>query len=698
MKNPARKIRNNDIGRRTFSGLSRLGCVVLILCFTASLVCAQPTLRFTPPVFASPSETIDIPSPVDQTPMPGPTGRTTVRFGTPNSVLPIDQVSPSTLPSFSSETLSSNSLRKSDLSLQTPTTTIPDGSKLRFESIDSTPVTQPTQLSVPISSIPNAGLFARPLPPSVPVDRNELLEVMQIGRQLEAESRWSDVLTHYETALRIYRNDNMLMERFRLARFHYDLGRRFNDSSYLNKIHTISFVDSLMLFDEIISRIQTNYVEALDWDKTFRYGLQDIEISLNDPFFRKKVGLSVPIDRIEAYVVTMRKMADGWEIRNQEDLKNGILHLAELAMKQLNLNPVVMLMEFTCGVVNSLDPYTAYLTPNQYSDTISMISGNFVGLGVELKSDRESLLIVRVIQGSPAQESGLRDGDRIHFVDGVPTKGKDTDNAADLLQGIEGTTVKLLIQHAGERESREISIVRRKIDVPSVEDVRMLTSELGYVKLTGFQSKTCKELKQAIAQLDRQGMQCLVLDLRHNPGGLLQIGVEVANLFIEEGAIVRTKGRHNSMDTPYMATKENTLKIPLIVLIDEESASASEIVAGAIRDHGRGKLIGNRSYGKGTIQAILPVHGGQTGGTSVGLRLTVEKFYSPLGWPYSGVGVEPHVKVDSEKKMSLARQIQGRIQIPIVSRTVSSAPNDPFIQKAIDVSRDMIGTSTALRN
>lgn len=637
-------------------------------------------------------------------------------------VPPVDQVSPSTLPSFSSDTLSSNSLRQTDQPVQVPTAH--DINNLRFESSDSTPIiqpfdpstysetlrfhpdptrhsnlTQPAQLPTlnPLES--SAGSLKKPLPLPAPTDRNELVEVMQIGRQLEAESRWSDVLTHYETALRIYRNDNDLMERFRLARFHYDLGRRFNDSSYLNKIHTISFVDSMMLFDEIVSRIQTNYVEALDWDKTFRHGLQDIEISLQDPFFQKKANLEISNEKIEAYIAMMKRTADGWEIRNREDLKNGILHLAELAMKQLNLNPVVMLMEFTCGVVNSLDPYTAYLTPNQYSDTISMISGNFVGLGVELKSDRESLLIVRVIQGSPAREAGLRDGDRIHFVNGVPTKGKDTDSAADLLQGIEGTTVKLLIQHAGERESREISIIRRKIDVPSVEDIRMLTPELGYVKLTGFQSKTCQELKQAIAQLDRQGMRCLVLDLRHNPGGLLQIGVEVANLFIEEGAIVRTKGRHNSMDTPYMATKENTLKIPLIVLIDEESASASEIVAGAIRDHGRGVLIGNRSYGKGTIQAILPVHGGQAGGTSVGLRLTVEKFYSPLGWPYSGIGVEPHIKVDSAKKMSLARQIQGRIQIPIISRTVSSATNDPFIRQAIETSREMIsGTNTAFRN
>ncbi|MDR2704917.1 MAG: S41 family peptidase [Planctomycetaceae bacterium] len=524
---------------------------------------------------------------------------------------------------------------------------------------------------------------------SPPIPQEELNLVLQHGSELETEARWIDVLSHYETALQIYRNDNKLLERYRIARFHYDVGRRFHDSSYLDIIYKSGFIDTLNFYEEIISRIQKDYVDVPNWDNLFRHGIQDIDIALSDPGFRARASLKTTPEKIDTFSEMMRKTADGWVIRNREDLKNGILRLAEMAQQQIGLNPTVILMEFICGVVNSLDRYTAYLTPNQLNDQFSLISGNLVGLGVELRSDRESLLIVRVIQGSPAQENGLKDGDRILSVDGISTKGRDTDSAADLLQGQEGTVVRLMVK-SGLKPAREIQITRRQIEVPSVEDVRMLNNYLGYIKLTGFQSKTGEEMKSALLELDRQGMRCLVLDMRRNPGGLLQIGIEIANLFLDNGVIVRTRGRQNNSDFVYMATPENTWNVPLIILIDEESASASEIVAGAIRDHKRGVIIGKRSYGKGTIQQILPINSGIPGYAKVGLKLTVEKFYSPLGWAYSGVGVSPDIAVEAEKRWSLARPIDGKLQIPIVAKSVSSDPNDPFIRQAMITAQKIV--------
>ncbi len=329
-----------------------------------------------------------------------------------------------------------------------------------------------------------------------------------------------------------------------------------------------------------------------------------------------------------------------------------------------------------------------------------MISGNLVGLGLELRADRESLRIVRVIEGSPAQEGGLRDGDRILAINGVSTQGKDTDSAADLLVGQEGSLVRLTVRSASDDASvaREVRITRRRFEMPSVEDVHMVDSFLGYIKLTGFQSRTAHELRRALHDLDRQGMQCLILDLRGNPGGLLQVGVEVADIFLESGPIVRTAGRNKTTGMPYMAKPENTWKTPLIVLIDEESASASEIVAGAIRDHQRGTIVGRRSFGKGTIQVILSVNSGQPGLPPAGLRLTVDKFFSPNNWPYSGMGVSPDILVDAQKSMTLARPINGRLEIPIHSRTVSSSIDDPFMRKAVAAARQMFPETTALRN
>ncbi|MDR1268627.1 MAG: PDZ domain-containing protein, partial [Planctomycetaceae bacterium] len=311
----------------------------------------------------------------------------------------------------------------------------------------------------------NSNSLRMELPP--PASQEELDLVLQHGTELETEARWMDVLSHYETALQIYRNDNKLMDRYRIARFHYDVGRRFHDSSYLDIIYKSGFIDTLNFYEEIVSRIQKDYVDVPNWDHLFRHGIQNINIALSDSGFRTRANLKAEPEKIDAFSETMQKTADGWIIRNRDDLKNGILRLAEMAQQQIGMSPTIILMEFICGIVNSLDRYTAYLTPNQLNDQFSLISGNLVGLGVELRSDRESLLIVRVIQGSPAQENGLKDGDRILSVDGISTKGRDTDSAADLLQGSEGTVARLMVK-SGLKPAREVQITRRQIEVPSV--------------------------------------------------------------------------------------------------------------------------------------------------------------------------------------------------------------------------------------
>jgi len=227
------------------------------------------------------------------------------------------------------------------------------------------------------------------------------------------------------------------------------------------------------------------------------------------------------------------------------------------------------------------------------------------------------------------------------------------------------------------------------MEVPSVENVRMINEKLGYIRLTNFQSKTCLELTKALNELNGKGMKCLILDLRQNPGGLFQIGVEVANMFIEQGAIVRTRGRSIGVDAPCMATPGNTWQVPLIVLIDGESASASEIVAGAIRDHDRGTIIGKQSYGKGTIQKIIPVQTGSSRNVQSGVKLTTEKFYSPKGWAYSGVGVAPHIVVKEEERRSALRPWEGRLPLQFL-RPVTSDLDDPFIQEAVKASQNLV--------
>ncbi|MDR2172054.1 MAG: S41 family peptidase [Planctomycetaceae bacterium] len=664
-------------------------CVIIVTIFIVVPVIFAQTLRFTPPVISQES----LPNQQLSNQISAPQNFNFNKF-------PQSNQSP-----YANSSSSSSSSNLSDKVVPLPQITedkiyvplqksqplqnlsLPSESGASSSSQHLTPL--PLYAPVPVLHPELRPKFRNPLPLPVPANAEKLETILRNGEVLERESRWADALTHYEGGLQIYRNNNQLLERFLIARFHYDIRRRCEDVSYINCIKAASFVDSLSLYEEIISRIHSNYAEAPNWDKLFRNGLCDVLIALDDVKFRSKSNLSISPDKIDVCVALLRKTADGWEISNRDDLKNGVLRLAEISLQQINLNPVIFLMEFTCGIANSLDPYTTYLTPNQHQDTHSMILGNFVGLGVELKSDRESLMIVRVIHGSPAKEAGLLNGDRIISVDGISTRGKDTDVAANLLQGLEDTFTELTVQTPG-MPVRNVKVLRRRIEVPSVEELRMLNSEVGYIKLTGFQTRTIDEMRRAVVELESRGMRCLVLDLRHNPGGLFQVGVDVANLFINNGVIVRTRGRQGTVETPYHATNVNTFATPLILLIDEASASASEIVAGAIKDHKRGLLVGRRTYGKGTIQAILPINGNNPNARA-GLRITVEKFFSPQGVAYSGVGVMPDIVVESEQRISVAKLIDGKLQIPVNVSAISTSQDDLFIKEAIKASQKILG-------
>lgn len=503
-----------------------------------------------------------------------------------------------------------------------------------------------------------------------------LESVLSHGGQLEREHRWGDALTYYEEALHQYPEQNDLRQRFELAKLHYDLARRYGDRSYRNGIDYMSQGDSLDVYGEVLMKIQTHYVHRPNWKRLVEWGTSSLEVALTDPDFQARFLPNHTVETIDGYRARLRVWVRDQSIETRQAARDTVSSIARMTHSELGLPPSATVMEYTCGATNSLDDYSAYLTADQLRDVYSQIDGNFVGLGVELKANEGSLLIVNIITGSPAERGGVKAGDRIVAVDGRTTKELSTDEAASLLQGEEGSLVDLTIL-TDNSEERTVSIRRSHVEVPSVDDVHMLPGEngVGYLKMTCFQKTTTRDLDKALWQLSRQGMKCLVMDLRGNPGGLLTCSVEISDRFVESGTIVSTRGRNPHEDFNYSAHRTGTWDIPLIVLIDGDSASASEIFAGAMREHRRATIIGTRSYGKGSVQGIFPL-APTRGLPGSGLRLTTAKFYSPSGHPYSKVGVEPDVVVQRTARPSGDQFVAS-----------TSEADDPFISAAITVAR-----------
>ncbi len=491
------------------------------------------------------------------------------------------------------------------------------------------------------------------VPPPAQPSSPEVEDLLRRGQKLETERRWGEAVALYEEALRENPNDVSLSHHHDLAKIHYDLGRRYNDASYVRSLGTLDERAALALYSEVLNKIQSHYVSEPDWAGLVRRGTAGLEVALGEPAFISKTSLVAGRPQIDAFRQQLVRDMAARPLTGRQQAIDSVIAAARLAQQQLRLSPAVVILEYACGATAALDEYSSFLTSDQLNDVYSQIEGNFVGLGIELKASEGSLLIVKVITGSPAERAGLKAQDRIVAVGSRSTAELNTDQAADLLQGVEGTEVDVTIQTAGN-EPRQLRIRREHVEVPSVDDVKIVDADygIGYVKLSCFQKTTSRDLDAALWKLHREGMRSLVMDLRGNPGGLLTASVEVVDKFVDDGIIVSTRGRSSLEDYNYTAHKAGTWRVPLVVLIDGDSASASEILAGAIRDHRRGTIIGQRSYGKGSVQGIFPL---ATAGA--GVRLTTAKFYSPSGKPISKVGVQPDVLVRRAAKPVAGQQV-----------------------------------------
>ena len=292
------------------------------------------------------------------------------------------------------------------------------------------------------------------------------------------------------------------------------------------------------------------------------------------------------------------------------------------------------------GLLQSLDPYSAYMTPESFEGMQTETSGKFGGLGIEVGMESGVVKVITPIDDTPASKAGLKAGDYIVKINDTQVQGKSLMEAVDLMRGPVGSSIKITVRRVGVKKALIFNITREIIQVQSVKS-QLIDNNIGYIRLTSFNENSSQQIKQKVNKLNKNDeLKGYILDLRNNPGGLLSQAIKITDFFLENGEIVSTKSRKTSENRKWFAKKGDlTNGKTLIVLINYGSASASEIVAGALKDHKRAIILGENSYGKGSVQSIIPLK------NRGAIRLTIAKYYLPSGESISEVGVTPDIEI-----------------------------------------------------
>ncbi len=479
-------------------------------------------------------------------------------------------------------------------------------------------------------------------PDNTPAD---LATAVDVAADHERAHHWIEAIEAYEHALKHWPDSHELKYGLRRSKIHFGIERRYDDSSFETRMLRLPRHAALELFGDVLEHIRLYYVDEVSPTSFVAHGTESLYVALADEKFVNRNLRGVDAERIAHMRSILREKYWNRPVADYAVARDAVSEVCDLAAAEIGLSDTAVVLEYIFGGCNCLDDYSNFLTPDRLTDLHGNINGEFVGLGIEMKAERgRGMFLVNVLPDSPAEEGGLRPGDYLTRIDETDCTQMTTDEAARLLRGRQGSQVTL-VYHSGDAENaRQGRFVRRPVEVKSVPVAKIIDRKRGiaYIRMTGFQSTSPRELDAALARLSREGMRALIWDLRGNPGGLLPAATSVLDRFIDSGVLVSTRGRAYDQNSSYSASPHAKYDIPLALLVDEDSASASEIVAGAVHDHKRGTIVGRQTYGKWSVQSIYHMPDG------AGLRLTTAKFYSPLGHNLSKVGVRPDVLVEAE--------------------------------------------------
>ncbi|MFM7056667.1 MAG: S41 family peptidase [Planctomycetota bacterium] len=450
------------------------------------------------------------------------------------------------------------------------------------------------------------------------------------------------------------------------------LTRRYSNPVTVRVIRSLSAQQAAELFAEVSRRIDERSLEPTSYDVRVRRALRNLGMALDNPAFTAGLGMSADSFRTASFRELLGRLAGRGPISNYDAARRVMVEVMTAAASVPGLGSSVAAWEFTCGSVDTLDQFSGLEPADpasrrgaELSDVRSAsLEEEITGIGVEVREHEEGLLVMKSLRGGPAAEAGLTTGDVIIRIDNRNLAGMKLAESTDLMRGAAGSRMALRIFRDGRGE-KDLVLVRRKVRVWTVNDARMLPgTSTGYLSLSRFSQSSTAELDQALMELHRSGMKSLVLDLRGNPGGLLTTCVEISDRFLACGTIVSTRGRLNGDNMTEKAKFERTWSTPLVVLIDGNSASASEILAAAIQENSRGVIVGGRSYGKGSVQTHFPLNA-----IAGDLRITTALFYSPNGRRMAGEGVTPDVTIeDADGPVNGDRVLEEALRITADSR------------------------------
>ncbi len=467
----------------------------------------------------------------------------------------------------------------------------------------------------------------------------------QQAQNLEKQSRWFEACCLYDELLAKDRNQAELRDAYRRCLRHFRQQRRLDDLPLQSVLNKLSISESGDLYDQILGLVVKHYAdrERIDLTALFQQGLSELRAATHKKTFLQQLQGRASADDLATFRATLDRW-EGEKVPNRVHAGDRVRKIV-VAGNQLGLPPGILALELACGAANSLDEYSLYLTPGRVSPAQAAIKNKIVGIGVEVAVAGEKLEISRVYRKGPAAEAGLARGDRITRIDGHLLDPFAPDLAAERLFGEPGSSVKLEVIPRGQSMAQTIKIDRQAVLPVSVDhEIReaAMGVYVGYMQIHNFQESTLQEVKDVLEDWRTRALSGIIIDLRGNPGGHFKSSLGVAELFLPEAVIAHTLSPVRNLTRTYESHNAAPNVLPLVLLVDGETASAAEVLAGALKDNQRAVLVGQTTYGKGSIQCVIPLTGAPGG-----QRLTMAKFTSPSRVPIDGRGLVPNFPVNS---------------------------------------------------